>query len=118
MAFEKRRSAGSYFYLSVRDPATGKVKKQYLGRGREATDAARALARRKRLREADLRAVRADQDSLRGIDRLTAELDAAAVLMMEAVLLAGGWHRENYGAWRRRRHDHGRHGPAPAGGVG
>jgi len=119
MAFERRgKSAGVYFYLSVRDPATGTVKKTYLGRGGRARAAADALARRRDQREADRRAVRVARDASRGADDLTAELDAAATVLMEAVLLTAGFHRPNFGPWRRRRHDHGGHGVDPAGGAG
>jgi len=110
MAFERRGASGVYMYFASRDPATGRVKKTYIGRGPRA-DAA-ALARRREQREADRRAVRAAQDALRDLDALTAEMDDAASLLMEAVLLAGGFHRHNYGRWRRVRDGHGRHGVA------
>lgn len=119
MAFERRgKSGGTYFYLTVRDPATGTVRKTYLGRGGRARAAADAIARRRDQRETDKRAVRVAQDASRAADDLTAELDAAASLLMEAVLLAAGFHRPNYGPWRRRRHDHGGHGADPAGDAG
>ncbi len=117
MAFERRgKSGGTYFYLTVRDPATGAVRKTYLGRGGRATAAADAIARRRDQREADRRAVRAARDASRAADELTAELDAAATVLMEAVLLTAGFRQTNYGPWRRRR-DHGRNGAA-LGGAG
>jgi hypothetical protein len=116
MAFETRKSAGPFFYLSYRDRATGKVKKLYVGKGDLAKDAAKALAGRKKRREDDRRAVREARDRLRGPDALTAELDGAATVLMEAVLLAGGWHRPNYGPWRRKQNGHGGHGADPAAG--
>lgn len=119
MAFERRgKSGGTYFYLTVRDAATGTVRKTYLGRGGRATAAAAAITRRRSQREADQRAVRVARDACRAADELTAGLDAAATLLMEAALLAAGFHRTNYGPWRRRRHDHGGHGADPAGDAG
>lgn len=117
--FERRgKSRGTYFYLTVRDHSTGKVRKTYLGRGKRATTAAEAIARRRDQREADRRAVRVARDASRAADEMTAELDAAATVLMEAALLAAGFHRTNYGPWRRRRHDHGGHGDDAAGDAG
>lgn len=119
MAFERRgKSGGTYFYLTVRDAATGNVRKTYLGRGGRATAAADAIARRRDRREADRRAVRVARDASRAAGELTAELDAAATVLMEAALLAAGFQRPNYGPWRRRRHDHGGHQVNPAGDAG
>ena len=118
MAFERRgKSGGTYFYLSVRT-ATGTVRKTYLGRGGQARAAADAIARRRDQRKADRQAVRVARDASRAADDLTAELDAAATLLTEAVLLTAGFHRSNFGPWRRRRHDHGGHGADPAGDDG
>ena len=116
MAFEPRGSAGPYFYLGVRDRVTGKVRKLYLGTGDAARSVAAAIADRKSRQESDRQAVREAQDALRAVDALTAELDAAATLLMEAVLLAEGFHRPNYGPWRRKRDGHGRHGTGTAAG--
>lgn len=116
MAFEKRRSAGPYFYHGVRDPATRKVRKLYLGRGDAARTVAASIAEQKGRQEAGRLAVREARDALAVVDALTAELDGAATLLMEAVLLASGWHRPNYGPWRRKRDGHGRHEPGPAAG--
>jgi hypothetical protein len=116
MAFEKRKTTGPYFYLGVRDPATRKVRKVYLGRGAAARTVAASIAEQEARREAGRRAVREARDSLNAVDALTAELDGAATLLMEAVFLAGGWHRPNYGPWRRKRDGHGRHESGPAAG--
>jgi hypothetical protein len=116
MAFESRGSAGNYFYLGVRDRGTGKVRKLYLGTGDAARSVAASIADRKSRQAADRRAVQEAQEALRSADALTAELDGAATLLMEAVLLAGGWHRPNYGPWRRKRDGHGGHGAGPAAG--
>lgn len=114
MAFEMRKTTGPYFYHGVRDPTTRKVRKLYLGRGDAARTVAASIAGQKARREAARRAVRDAQDSLTVVDALTAELDGAATLLMEAVLLVSGWHRPNYGPWRRKRDGHRRHEPGPA----
>lgn len=116
MAYETRKAAGPYLYVGYRDPDTRRVRKLYLGRGAAARAVAASIAEQKGRQEADRRAVLEAQDALRTVDALTAQLGAAATLLMEAVLLAGGWHRPNYGPWRKRRHGHGRHAAGPAAG--
>jgi hypothetical protein len=102
MGYEIRKS-GRYYYRSERDPMTGRVKKRYVGRGPHAKAAATALeARRKQRADERLTVTRVDGD-LRAIDSLMAELGEVAILLMEATLLAAGYHRHNYGPWRRRR---------------
>jgi hypothetical protein len=118
MALETRRPAGAaYFYLCRRDPRTGRVVKQYYGRGAKADAAAAELEERRRRRAEDRRAVERAAAGLRAADEATAELDAAAALLMEAALLAAGFHRTNYGPWRRRR-DRGANGAVPGGRAG
>jgi len=116
VAFEKRKSAGPYFYHGVRDPVTRKVRKLYLGRGDAARTVAASIAEQNAGREAGRRAVQEARDALTVVDALTAVLDEATTLLMEAVLLDSGWHRRNYGPWRRKRDGHGRHEPGPAAG--
>ena len=113
MAFEKRSTSGQYFYVSYRDPVSGKVKKRYLGHGPEAAAAAADLADRKKQRETERRDFEASRSELRVVDALMSALDGAAATLLEAALLAAGYHRENYGPWRHRRrilNGHGRHG--------
>ena len=116
MAFEKRKTAGPFMYLGVRDPVTRKVQKVCLGRGDAARAVAASIAERKTRREGDRCAVRDARHVLEAVDALTAELDGATTLLMEAALLAGGWRRQNYGPWRRKRDGHGRLEPGPAAG--
>jgi hypothetical protein len=104
MAFETRRPGGTgYFYLSRRDPTTGKVVKQYLGRGVKAEAAAKALDERRKRRADERLAVERKRAELHALDGVMAELETAAVTLMEAALLAAGFHRANYSRWRRRR---------------
>lgn len=116
MAFESRHSGSQYMYVGVRDPATGKVRKLYLGRGERALAAAQAIAGRRNRRDAERRTVAEAQAAVRELDAQTAELDRAADMLTEVVLLLAGWHRPNYGPWRRRRHGHGGHGDGLADG--
>jgi hypothetical protein len=104
MAFETRKVGGNkYLYLCKRDAKTGRVVKQYLGRGARAEAAAKALDERRK-RQADERlAVERRRAELQAVDAVMAELEAAAITLMEAALLAAGFHRVNYSRWRRRR---------------
>jgi hypothetical protein len=122
MAFETRTPGGArYLYLSRRDPLTGAVKKVYVGRGPKAEADARDLEQRREQREAERRAVEKWRAELRPAADLMAALDEAVSLLMEAALLAEGYHRPNYCPWRRRRRrdGHGGHrGAVPAGRAG
>lgn len=106
MAYELRGASGRYLYWSYRDPVSGRVKKKYLGRGVEAQKFAHARSRDRHRREADRLAVEKVRDDLRALDDLTAARDAAVNLLLEATLFAAGYHRPNYGPWRRCRHEH------------
>jgi hypothetical protein len=103
MGWERRGTSGaSYLYLSRRD-AAGRVVKQYLGRGPQAQEAARALARR----AADRHALSQARATLAGPEASMAALHAATGALLEAALLAAGYRRHNYGPWRKRRgHGH------------
>lgn len=103
MAFESRKESGVYMYLSRRDSSTGRVKKVYLGRGPKADAAAMELAARRRQREADRQALEAARAELKAVDTLMHELNEAATVLLEATLSAAGFHRVNYGPWRKRR---------------
>lgn len=114
MAFERRKSGRSYMYVGVRDRATGRVRKVYLGNGHHAEAAAAAIAGRQSAAIADRKAVADAEAATRAADALTAALTDAVSILVEAAMLADGWHRPNYGPWRRKRHGHGRHGIGPA----
>jgi hypothetical protein len=104
MAFEARKAGGNaYLYVSRRDRVTGKVRKVYVGRGPKADAAAAELAARRKQRADERLAVGRKRAELQAVDGVMAELEAAAVTLMEAALLAAGFHRVNYSRWRRRR---------------
>ncbi len=104
MAFEARKAGGNtYLYVSRRDRVTGKVVKRYIGRGPKADAAAAELAARRKRRTYERLAVERTRAELRAVDAMMAELDRAASLVLEATLLAAGYHRQNYSRWRKRR---------------
>ena len=111
MAFEARTPGGAmYLYLSRRDAKTGRVRKVYVGRGPKADAAAAELEARRKRRADERLAVERAVAELRAVDALMAGVNEAATLVMEAALLAEGFHRPNFGVWRKRRvkDDHGR----------
>jgi hypothetical protein len=90
------------YYRAVRT-AEGKVVKQYLGCGERAAAAAAAVARARALRAAERQAVLDEQARLAGPEGLTSALIQVAQVALEATLLVCGFHRQNYGKWRRKR---------------
>src|SRR4051794_10140905 len=103
MGWEGRaETAKQYYYRSTRD-ADGTVIKNYYGRGHRPPAAAKEAARARADRQADREAVEEELGRIADSDASTRELDAAARLLMEATLLALGYHRQQYGQWRKRR---------------
>lgn len=102
MAWEKRRNGRLYYYRSRRN-ADGRVVKEYLGCGPEAVAAAKEDAARK----AERMALRQEEQQQRladltlGHQILNVYTDAGALL--EAALLAAGFHRPGRKPWRKRR---------------
>ena len=101
MAWEWRGNAGPFYYRARRDGR--KVIKEYFGRGERAEQAAREDADRRARRSVMRHTERAETERVRPVARLTNELAADANMLFEAVLLAAGLHRRNYGRWRVRR---------------
>ena len=107
MAWEPRGKSGKLFYYQSRRTADARVVKQYFGSGTAAEQVAAAAERQRQLHAAQRREVEGEVARLAAVEQLTAQVAAAAGVLMEATLLANGWHRPNYGPWRRRRDDHG-----------
>ena len=103
MAWETR--SGSRYYYRSKKTADGRVTKEYLGRGPRAQRAAQAAVEIQLRAEAERRALTAERTRLAEADGVTDEVLCAVQVLTEAVLLAHGFHRPNYGPWRRR---HGR----------
>ena len=99
MAWVKRGSMMTPTYYLNRRDANGRVKTIYYGRGPWALDAAEAVERRK----TNHQAMKQKAAELAVVDRIVAELDEGANVLLEAVLFAEGYHRQNYSKWRKRR---------------
>jgi hypothetical protein len=103
MGWEHRPGGSApYYYHAARTPE-GRVVKEYYGRGERAQAAAAAVARSQARRNADRRAVQEERGRLAGPDGLMAELVGVTQVLLDAALLAKGFHRLNYGRWRKRR---------------
>jgi hypothetical protein len=102
MGWERRGKGGRMVYYRVDRTAEGKVVKQHLGRGDRAVSAAAAVENATARRQADLQTLQAEQARLAGPDSLIEELVAVTESLMTATLLASGYHRQNYGRWRKR----------------
>lgn len=99
MAWERRRNGQLYFYRSSRDPTTGKVRKQYFGRGHAAEEEAARQSERIARRQAELERRQAAELITDQVAALGANVDG----LVETALLAAGYHRPGRKAWRRRR---------------
>ena len=95
------RGERRYFYRSRW--VGGRSVRRYIGRG-PAGELAERLDQEARLRRAaEAEALRVEQARLEPPEGALRALDAACSLLIEATLTAAGFHRPNYGAWRRRR---------------
>ena len=101
----ERRPGGNYYYRSIRT-GDGHVGKRYFGNGVAAEVAAGLDAEARARRRAEAEAARSLRERLATPDAAMAALDAACALALEAALVSAGFHRQNYSAWRRRRHVH------------
>jgi hypothetical protein len=101
MGWERRRNSNGRYYTRSRR-VDGRVKREYIGGGFIGAYAAEidAEARARRLAEADL--VRQFDQTLKPLDQIMSELDAACALMAHATLLAAGFHQHDRGEWRFR----------------
>ena len=101
MAWEKRGKTGQYYYRSVRN--NRRVIKEYLGKGPAAQQAAEQVLADKESRAAERRLIAEEINNTATANQLADELDAASSMLVEAVLYAAGYWRQNYGPWRKRR---------------
>jgi hypothetical protein len=100
MAWERRGSRRFYYTAVRRD---GRVAKRCLGAGAVAELTAALHAQARRDRAAAAAALRAEAKRLAELDRRGRDLDRLCARLVEAHLLLAGFHRPNYGPWRRRR---------------
>jgi hypothetical protein len=106
MAWEARGQAGQLYYYRCKRTIDGRVVKEYLGRGPRAQRVAQAAAEARRRAEEERQALADEKARLAEGDGVTDEVLDAVQLLTEAVLLSHGYHRQNHGPWRRRRHGH------------
>jgi hypothetical protein len=99
MAWEYR-GGGRYYYTSQR--RGGKVAKVYHGKDVFGEMAAAVLAEARLRRGREAEALAAERARLEPVERATKTLDDACRLMVEAALIADGYHNHE-GHWRRRR---------------
>ena len=102
MGWETRgRGCGPYYYQSTK--VAGKVKRQYLGKGEQARQAAAQVARRQAERAAQAEAVQAAKARFQAADEALQELSELTDFLTRAALESRGFFQHNRGAWRRRR---------------
>jgi hypothetical protein len=94
MSWETRRGGKRYYTRSRR--VAGRVVREYVGTGGRAEEAAAAD-------EARRRQWLSERDTLCALDALLDQFHTLADLLVEATLLAAGYHRHNRGQWRKRR---------------
>jgi hypothetical protein len=108
MGWERRGKKGAHFFYLARRTPDGRVAKEYFGRGERAHAAAAAIASAQAQRQADRQALLEEAARLAAVDSQTGELVEVAHLLFEAALLANGFHRLNFGKWRKQRGEQGR----------
>jgi hypothetical protein len=100
MAWERRRN-GLFYYRSYRDRATGQVRKQYIGTGAVAEEAARQDAARRAETAARRRDERvAEQRYEAARDVLIAMIQDCDTIT-RAALAEAGYYQHHRGEWRR-----------------
>lgn len=105
MAWEKRRNGRLYYYRATR---RGKrVVKTYIGTGPAAEAAARADAERRAARAAERQAEQQVREAHAMAVEQVVAFGCQVNSLMEAELLAAGYHRHCRGPWRKRRRRHG-----------
>jgi hypothetical protein len=104
MGWEHR---GSRRYYTRSRRVSGKVKRTYIGIGPEAELAATMDKARCSQRKATTDAQRAMIARLEELGNLTHDLDEHLRILVEAVMLAAGYHRHDRGQWQKRRGSHG-----------
>ena len=100
MALVKRPNTDHY-YRSVR--VGDRVKRVYVGCGEEARLAAAVDEHRRLRRQMERQALLADRRRWDAACSLLDELIDFTNILVEAVLLAEGFHQHHQGEWRRRR---------------
>jgi hypothetical protein len=100
VGWERRGKTGRYYYHWYW--INGRATKLYFGAGPAAALAAAKDQDARAKRAAQAAALRAERQRLEQPDQLLVILDSACERLLAAALLAGGFHRYNRHAWRRR----------------
>ena len=94
------RQGGTYYYRNER--IGGRVIKTCLGNGEVARQAERLDDDDRKAKLAEVAAIQAERDRVKGVEECMAGLDLACRRMMEATLLSSGFH-QHCRSWRRNR---------------
>ena len=103
MGWEMRGANGPYYYRSVR--RGWRVLREYHGKGSMlmAEKAILSAKMQRKDRLAERQAVLDETVRTQPAMALTDEIDVTTQLIFEASMLVAGFHRPNYGRWRKRR---------------
>jgi hypothetical protein len=107
MGWDAKKRGGKYFYQSTREGET--VRKEYLGRGAKAEEAAKQAEAKRAEAAAQRLALNAEQEKLAAAERPAGSFSRMIDRLIEANLLARGFHKHK-GEWRQKRHDSSNHG--------
>ena len=99
MAWESRNGR-RYYYRTKR--VDGRVTKIYFGSGEAAQKAAEMDVAVKAIRTQEATELSTWRSGLIEVDQITTEIEAGIKLLLEAELMAMGYHKHK-GEWRRRR---------------
>ena len=100
MAWESRKGTKIRYYYTAQK-VRGRVEKVCFGSGHRAAEMARQDAQARAARAQDIAQARALEVELEPLERLTTEADEQVERLMEASLLAAGFH-DHRGQWRKR----------------
>ncbi|VTR92763.1 Uncharacterized protein OS=Singulisphaera acidiphila (strain ATCC BAA-1392 / DSM 18658 / VKM B-2454 / MOB10) GN=Sinac_7637 PE=4 SV=1 [Gemmata massiliana] len=95
---------GRYYTRSRR--VNGHVVREYIGGGRAGELVAQLDAIERDKRETERACAKIAQERVKTLDVLLAELNEQADLLIQAALLAAGFHQHKRGEWRKKRGEH------------
>ena len=111
MGWETRSGTKIRYYYTYQK-VNGRVKKTCHGSGHRAAEMARQDAKTRTARTQDVTMAQAIEAELEPLERLTTDADEQVDLIMEAALLAAGFHQHR-GQWRKRHGSHSNESIAP-----
>jgi hypothetical protein len=98
----ERRNGRQFYYQSVR--VGGRPTRRYLCRGEAAQAAAADVERRRADRQATAQKLVDERDQAATLDQPLADLCRLTDLLLTAALTDAGYHRQDRGPWRKKRH--------------